>query len=139
MNYRDMVVELLEGVDLLKGRVDPLAAPKSRQPPRAVVAQTKNTEWQTLDAPLGIFDSAADVELIARDDAELEELTRAVQRTAREWPEKNPAVMTATCDYAGSGRSGGGGESYLPDEKAFYTLLVVGAVWEDKDDAGTAD
>lgn len=138
MNYRDMVVELLEGVDLLKGGVDPLAAPKSRQLPRAVVAQTKNTEWQTLDAPLGIFDSAADVELIARDDAELEELTRAVQRAAREWPEKNPAVMTATCDYAGSGRSGGG-ESYLPDEKAFYTLLVVGAVWEDKDDAGTAD
>ena len=138
MNYRDMVVELLEGVDLLKGGVDPLAAPKSRQLPRAVVAQTKNTEWQTLDAPLGIFDSAADVELIARDDAELEELTQAVQRAAREWPEKNPAVMTATCDYAGSGRSGGG-ESYLPDEKAFYTLLVVGAVWEDKDDAGTAD
>ena len=138
MNYRDMVVERLEGVDLLKGGVDPLAAPKSRQLPRAVVAQTKNTEWQTLDAPLGIFDSAADVELIARDDAELEELTRAVQRAAREWPEKNPAVMTATCDYAGSGRSGGG-ESYLPDEKAFYTLLVVGAVWEDKDDAGTAD
>lgn len=138
MNYRDMVVELLEGVDLLKGGVDPLAAPKSRQLPRAVVAQTKNAEWQTLDAPLGIFDSEADVELIARDDAELEELTRAVQRAAREWPEKNPAVMTATCDYAGSGRSGGG-ESYLPDEKAFYTLLVVGAVWEDKDDAGTAD
>ena len=40
MNYRDMVVELLEVVDLLKGRVDPLAAPTSRQPPRGVVAQT---------------------------------------------------------------------------------------------------
>lgn len=139
MNYRDMVVELLEGVDLLKGRVDPLAAPKSRQPPRAVVAQTKNTEWQTLDEPLGVFDSEAEVELIARDDAELETLTKAIQRAARAWPQKNHAVMKAGCDYAGSGRSGGGGESYLPDQNAAYALLVLTATWEDADDAGTAD
>lgn len=33
MNYRDMVVELLEGVDLLKGRVDPLAAPRADSRP----------------------------------------------------------------------------------------------------------
>lgn len=138
MEYRSMVVELLDGVELLKGRVDPLAAPKSRQPPRAVVAQTKNKEWYTLTEHLGIFDSEAEVELIARDPDELETMVEAVQTAVRRWPDTDKRVMTADCDFAGASRAGGGGETYLPDQKAAYALLTVAATWEDKPDAGTA-